>query len=514
VNNFLKKYNYLFYLFFLLIFTSINISNSDFTSNIDFDLIVIFNSIQIYSGQFQDYRDHPGYTQFLIFGFFYKILSVFSFFEIDIYNFGNSSNLYNKINYIYFLFKYINCLAIFFFIIFFNKVLKFFFVDRTTAFVLSFCILLSSSAFYSIMMLRADIFSYLFFLISFYFFLSFIKKPKIFKLIIISFSTILALLSKIQIIIFYFTLLFLIPFFLKYEALNLKQINEIIKKKIPSLLNVKKILGSLIFLFLILHITLNNLPNSRFAERKYLDLIIFFSIFFINFVYLRLFFKNYIATLSKIYLLILIFIFLVLVFLNFISFIGLIKLSPYILLRISNPFYYLSVYGSDHNFSIYTEIVKIINNFTFKINYYVFATILISTILSFIYEKNHKYKLYSLLFLICSLSINFIYNFRYQETYGISLLLYLFLSLYFSLNYINIKFKYITLLLFFIFFISEYRHISNKLFLQKSNMIQVCLDNEIKNFYWWWARGLDNNFFRKICEENTLTYNKFIKKIN
>jgi hypothetical protein len=45
-------------------------------------------------------------------------------------------------------------------------------------------------------------------------------------------------------------------------------------------------------------------------------------------------------------------------------------------------------------------------------------------------------------------------------------------------------------------------------------MIQVCLDNEIKNFYWWWARGLDNNFFRKICEENTLTYNKFIKKIN
>jgi hypothetical protein len=229
---------------------------------------------------------------------------------------------------------------------------------------------------------------------------------------------------------------------------------------------------------------------------------------------LRLFFKNYIATLSKIYLLILIFIFLFLLFLNFISFIGLIKLSPYVLLRISNPFYYLSVYGSDPNFSIYTQIVKIIKNFTFKINYYVFVTILISTILSFIYEKNHKYKLYSLLFLICSLSINFIYNFRYYETYGISLLLYLFLSLYFSLNYIIAKFKYITFFLFFIFFISEYKYIGNKLFLQKSNMIQICLDNEIKNFYWWWARGLDNNFFRKICEENALTYNKFIKKIN
>lgn len=514
MNKFLKKYNYLFYLFFLLVFTSINISNSDFTSNIDPDLIVIFNSIQIYSGQFQDFRDHPGFTQFLIFGFFYKILSTFPFFEIDIYNFGDSSNLYNKINYIYFLFKYINCLAIFFFIIFFNKILKFFFVDRATAFVLSFCILLSSSAFYTIVTLRADIFSYLFFLISFYFFLSFIKKPKIFKIIIISFSTILALLSKIQIIVFYFTLLFLIPFFLKYESSNLKEINEIIKKKIPSLFNIKKIFGSLIFLFLILHLTLNNLPNSRFAERKYLDLIIFFSLFFFYFVYLRLFFKNYIATLSKIYLLILIFIFLFLLFLNFISFIGLIKLSPYVLLRISNPFYYLSVYGSDPNFSIYTQIVKIIKNFTFKINYYVFVTILISTILSFIYEKNHKYKLYSLLFLICSLSINFIYNFRYYETYGISLLLYLFLSLYFSLNYIIAKFKYITLFLFFIFFISEYKYIGNKLFLQKSNMIQICLDNEIKNFYWWWARGLDNNFFRKICEENTLTYNKFIKKIN
>jgi len=104
---------YAFFLFYLLIINNINISNTDFTTNIDFDLTVIFNSIQIYSGQFQDYRDHPAFTQFLIFGFFYKILSLISFFKIDIYNFENVHNLYDKINYVYYLFRNINSLIIF-----------------------------------------------------------------------------------------------------------------------------------------------------------------------------------------------------------------------------------------------------------------------------------------------------------------------------------------------------------------------------------------------------------------
>ncbi len=510
----LQKYYYLFYLFFLLINTIINISNSDFTSNIDFDLTVIFNSIQIYSGHFQDYRDHPGFTQFLIFGFFYKILSVISFFEIDIYNFLNSENLYNKINYIYYLFKFVNCLIIFLFIIFFNKILNFFFIDRVAAFALSFCILLSSSTFFNIWMLRADIFSFLFFLITFYFFLIFIKKPSLFKIIIISCSTILALLSKIQIIILYLNLLFLIPFFIKHEISNLKSIEKVIKN---SFINkyFKIILFSLIILFVIFHIGLNNLPNSRFAEKKYLDLICFFLIFIVYYLYLKLFFKTIINKLLKIYIFIIVFSVLFLLFLNFLSLINLIKLSPYILLRISNPFYYMSVYATNHGNLVYHEIIKVITSYTFKINHYVFLITLISIIFSFIYEKNYKYRLYSILFLICFLSLNFFYNFRYHETYGISLLLYLFLSLYFSLNYINIKFKWVIYFLFLVFFsIHENSNINQKNLFLKTNMTRVCLDNEIKNFYWWWARGLNDIFFKKICEENKLTYKKFLKPIN
>jgi hypothetical protein len=306
----------------------------------------------------------------------------------------------------------------------------------------------------------------------------------------------------------------LIPFFIKHEIPNLKSIEKVIKN---SFINkyFKIILFSLIILFVIFHIGLNNLPNSRFAEKKYLDLICFFLIFIVYYLYLKLFFKTIINKLLKIYIFIIVFSVLFLLFLNFLSLINLIKLSPYILLRISNPFYYMSVYATNHGNLVYHEIIKVITSYTFKINHYVFLITLISIIFSFIYEKNYKYRLYSILFLICFLSLNFFYNFRYHETYGISLLLYLFLSLYFSLNYINIKFKWVIYFLFLVFFsIHENSNINQKNLFLKTNMTRVCLDNEIKNFYWWWARGLNDIFFKKICEENKLTYKKFLKPIN
>lgn len=507
---------YAFFLFYLLIINNINISNTDFTTNIDFDLTVIFNSIQIYSGQFQDYRDHPAFTQFLIFGFFYKILSLISFFKIDIYNFENVHNLYDKINYVYYLFRNINSLIIFLSVIFFNKILNFFFLDKITSFILSFCILVSSSTFFNIFMLRADIFAFLFFLISFYYLLSLIKKPKIFKVIIISLTTILAMLSKIQIIIFYFWLLILIPFFFKYEIKNFNLNNDIINEKFSKTFNSNIFITILILLFIIFHLIINNLPNSRFADKKYLDLILFSTIFFSYYVYLKLFFQKIFIRVLNTYILILIYLFLTLLFLNFLSLINLIKLSPYVNLRISNPFYYLSVYGPNFYLSIYDQVIWVIKNFTFKINYIFFIIVLILNIFSFIYEKNYKYKLYSLLFLIFFLATNFFYNFRYHETYGFSLLFLLFFSLYFSLHCISVKkLKYFTLFLFFIFFFANnHKDINNKAFVKKSNLMQICSDNQIKNFYWWWARGLDDNFFKKICEENKLPYKKFIKIIS
>ena len=123
----LKSKYFLFISFiYLFLVNGINLFYSDFTSNLDFDLTVIYNSIQIFSNQYQDYRDHPGYTQFLIFGFVYKFFSLSTLFNININNFNEINDLYLKIKNIYYLFKCINTLIVFLTFLFFFKILHFF----------------------------------------------------------------------------------------------------------------------------------------------------------------------------------------------------------------------------------------------------------------------------------------------------------------------------------------------------------------------------------------------------
>ena len=69
---------YFFLLLSLLLFT-INIYQSQFfhwSAILDQDIMIIYNSLLISSGIEQEYRDHPGYTTFLIYGLLIKIFSL------------------------------------------------------------------------------------------------------------------------------------------------------------------------------------------------------------------------------------------------------------------------------------------------------------------------------------------------------------------------------------------------------------------------------------------------------
>ena len=69
------------FLFFISVITILFSYSQSLTQNwsstIDFDLTVIFNSLQVISGYEQDFREHPGFTQFVIYGIFYKLFSFF-----------------------------------------------------------------------------------------------------------------------------------------------------------------------------------------------------------------------------------------------------------------------------------------------------------------------------------------------------------------------------------------------------------------------------------------------------
>ena len=509
----LKSKYFLFISFiYLFLVNGINLFYSDFTSNLDFDLTVIYNSIQIFSNQYQDYRDHPGYTQFLIFGFVYKFFSLSTLFNININNFNEINDLYLKIKNIYYLFKCINTLVVFFTFLFFFKILHFFSSDRLVIFTIYFCALINSSVIYNILLLRADIFSLLFFLICFYLILDFFKNPKSFKLILFSLSLFLAAMAKIQIIVSFALLFFFFPIILKYENFNLNEIQSNFNKNSIISNSYKLLLVFFLIIYFIIQIILNNLSGSRFAELKYFDLIIFLFFVFFYFFYLKLYSREIYVIILKLFCVTIFFFILIGIFFNILSIVGLAKLSPYILLRFTNPFYYLKVYSSYQDLSFYTQIFKIFSNFNFVINYHFFFINILLVIISFFSRTLFKYKLFALYFFIFSLILNLMFNFRFTETYGIHLFLMLLLSFFFYLFFLKSALKSLFLLFLFFFSVSEIVYNFNKfkaLTVHRTNLDVICINNSIKKSYWWWARGLDDNFFKKICSEKNLKYIKF-----
>ena len=69
---------FIFFLFsYLLLLNFYQLSVQHWSSMLDQDIIIIYNSLLISSGIEQEYRDHPAYTTFLLLGGVFKVLSLF-----------------------------------------------------------------------------------------------------------------------------------------------------------------------------------------------------------------------------------------------------------------------------------------------------------------------------------------------------------------------------------------------------------------------------------------------------
>ena len=78
--NFFKDNYKIFIVFlfsYLLLLNLYQFSEQHWSSMLDIDIIMIYNSLLISSGIEQEFRDHPAYTTFLLLGGIFKFLSFF-----------------------------------------------------------------------------------------------------------------------------------------------------------------------------------------------------------------------------------------------------------------------------------------------------------------------------------------------------------------------------------------------------------------------------------------------------
>ena len=81
----------IFLFFYLILLNLFQLSDQHWSSMLDLDIVMIYNSLLISSGIEQEFRDHPSYTTFLILGGIFKFLSIFfeNFLIQEIFNSEN-----------------------------------------------------------------------------------------------------------------------------------------------------------------------------------------------------------------------------------------------------------------------------------------------------------------------------------------------------------------------------------------------------------------------------------------
>ena len=506
---------------FLVIITTIFQSvNQDYTSIIDFDLTVIHNSLQLISNKYPDFRDHTSYSQFLIYGIFYKLYSFFDqnlITDIDLLvKITNPEIVLQKL---YVISRVVNSIIHLIMIIFFYKLLGILNINYYYK-ILSVLFLIFSETFIAnLTILRSDIVAICYFNFSYYFLLKFANDKRIFNLVWVSLFMILSLLAKVQII---FLFMFIFLFFIVYASFE--------KAEAPVnnffLFFVKKNSNYILFFFILLYfvfqIFINNFIKST-SRVGYLDLFFFSFYFFI--VYFFIFFICKINNFSRKYFyytysLIIFFSLLHILIFNLLGFFNYIKIDFNILFSITNPFYFLKIYSplSESNltfFLIRDFFLIFFKNFNFNLIYLILLlTIFLITFFRIIFYRNFIFTIskyfYIFLFIAFTLFLIAINNFRYNIFYDIYLIPFLFLLTAIFLQLFTKRIQ--TTMSVFIIFLIIYDFTTNlnnykSYIFKQSNLSYVCLNKPVRDFYYNWARNFDEIFFKKICLNKNLIFN-------
>ena len=503
-----KQFKLLFFLLFLF-FSTIHfyqLSNQHWSGFLDQDLIIIYNSLLINAGYEQEYRDHPAFTTFLINSLFYRIFNFLFNYSNDIDLLLKSENINNSFQIYFIISRIVNFSLNILLVFLFSKIIKSLKIERYLRYLICLIFIISIGFISSLFLLRSENVSLLFLSLSIYLILlGTNKKNLIFFLSGISLS--FAMLAKIQIIFLATYLIFLIPHIsFKKESINKNKKNLLDNYFILSFILI-------ILIFFIFQIYIQNF--ARFERNQYLDPIIFFIglIGILIFFYYKGKFKKNIIYLSS---LINGFAFVIIVLL-FLDKFDILKLNHFILLRLTNPFHYMTEFTGDMaNGPV--DINFLIQSFVKFFSKYNFNLIELFLILS-LFAINIKSKNYFFMIFFIFVINTFVMNFRYLPTYHLYyIFIYLiFFSILLKMLKFNLSLKIVNfaVLIFFInsinfFFIKDHNYNFKKIFSRDIGFINICkeLQHGIKpktyeniEYIQYYHKKFDDRFLKKICKE-------------
>jgi hypothetical protein len=514
---------FLFFLLFIAIIfiTIFQSSHQDYTSIIDFDLTVIHNSLQLVSNQYPDFQDLTSYSHFLTYGLFYK---AFAFFD---HNLVSNIDLLIKLENpelvlqkLYIISRIANATIHFITIVFIYKLLNIFKIDKYYKVLTIFFIIFSETFLANFIILRTDIVAVCYFLISAYYLLDYVKNPKFIHLFFVSLFMVFSLLAKVQIIFLYMFLFFFFIFYSSYEKKNEIFENNTLFSKVIKI-NLRYLLSFFIILYFIFQIYLNNFVNSSTGV-GYFDFIVFGIYFLI--MYFTIFYICKVKNISNKYLYnvftIIISLSIFSIFLlKILSIYDFIKIDFRIIFSLTNPFYFLKIYSPflDKGMSsslIYEMLVLLFKDFNFNL---IYSFLLVFVLIVSFYKTIFNYKekifnhhfIYIFLLTMITLFLSAITNFRYNVSYNIYFIpiFFLLLAIFFHSMKKQNKFIFsivVSILIVFNFIknLSTYRYY----IYQPSNLHYVCVNKSTRNFYYHWAKNFNEDFFKRICLNNNLTF--------
>jgi len=495
-----RNYSYLFFFFVFFYIFIVNLTQvitQHWTAILDQDTVMIYNTLLVINGYNQEYRDHPGYTFLFFLGIIYKICSYFysnNIFSLDEI-IKNTQIDHHNFQILFYIARWVNSLVIFLIFILYYKVSRILKINQKIIF-LSIIIIISSNSFFELIFyIRNEGFSLLFFLISFFQILKFFKKKNYKYIFYSGFFFTFAMLAKIQIIILFILPFLLIPILIKINDTK----NTLIKLK--KVFIIQNFIFFLLYLLFQTIIILSSIKN----QKMYFDCIFFITCLILYFLYSKKFIKlkkEELFVLNNILAVFFLGVIISLITFKIIDIFNIVKLSNYVLLRLTNPIHYLTIFANlEVKVGFFTKINKIFQSF--YISEIIFSIFIIITSIIFLIKFKEKDKYKNTLYIIFLLHITILIgsNFLRKPYFFYTIIMG---TIFFNILSKNFHNKIIQIINVFLIIIFLSNTISSKkiysFFNTHDNSRLICNDSSTREYMKYWHNKFDENFLNKFCQ--------------
>ena len=524
INKFEKiKLGIIFLILIIYFFSNIYQLNSQHWSSLmDHDFYILYNSLLVSSGLEQEGRDHPAFTTFFLYSLIFDLIDLFqNSYLSDINQILSSSNIDKSLQFYFDVSRITNFFINFLLFISFFYLLKNLDIKKEIINFVLIIFLISSWYSLSFYFLRSENLSLLFINLSLVFILK--KKNFVMNCFLAGVFFGIAMFTKIQIL-----------FFILYIALFILISDNIYNKNIKENFLSNKVLKyyfilSLVFIFVsyfIFQLKIQEFP--RFEKNKYLDLLVFsfsfiiFIIFILNKFRLNselkvkklIQFSSFLNGFS--------FLFIVFVFLDLLK---ILNINDFIYLRVTNPLHYMSEFPAifaegNVNFNF---IIKMILKISTSYSQNLAELFLISLILFYSlkngYNNGKSYAFYLLTLFLIFILITSINGIRGGAQYHIYYTFCYLIVIACCLNKLDYKISSIFLtfvVVVFIYnnsFIKKFSDLQNKLniFDRQISVIEICKEfrygtsskryDATINYIKYWHKKFDDKTINFLCKE-------------